>query len=100
MIISAREGNRCAWPPCCHEAASSDKVALRAGRGQTISVAAHGRRAAQKPFYYDKEFMPIEKALHPDTILDWAQNRPAALEHTPRRPGRLLVPGYGNVGEG
>src|SRR6516165_3483824 len=32
-----------------------------------------------KPFYYDKG-LPIEKALHPDTILAWAQNG-QLLEH-------------------
>src|SRR6201982_1098089 len=45
-----------------------------------------------KPFYYDKG-LPIEKALHPDTILAWAQNG-QLLEHLHGAPVRLLVPGW------
>jgi DMSO/TMAO reductase YedYZ molybdopterin-dependent catalytic subunit len=44
------------------------------------------------PFYYDKA-LPIEKALHPDTILAWAQNG-RLLEHLHGAPVRLLVPGW------
>ena len=45
-----------------------------------------------QPFYYDKG-VPLEKALHPDTILAWAQNG-EALEHLHGAPVRLLVPGW------
>jgi DMSO/TMAO reductase YedYZ molybdopterin-dependent catalytic subunit len=45
-----------------------------------------------EPFYYDKG-LPIEKALHPDTILAWAQNG-QLLEHLHGAPIRLLVPGW------
>ncbi len=45
-----------------------------------------------QPFYYDKG-LPIEKALHPDTILAWAQNG-QLLEHLHGAPVRLLVPGW------
>jgi DMSO/TMAO reductase YedYZ molybdopterin-dependent catalytic subunit len=45
-----------------------------------------------KPFYYDKG-LPIEKALHPDTILAWVQNG-RLLEHLHGAPVRLLVPGW------
>ena len=45
-----------------------------------------------KPFYYDKG-LPIEKALHPDSILAWAQNG-QLLEHLHGAPVRLLVPGW------
>jgi len=44
------------------------------------------------PFYYDKG-LPLEKALHPDTILAWAQNG-ELLEHLHGAPMRLLVPGW------
>jgi DMSO/TMAO reductase YedYZ molybdopterin-dependent catalytic subunit len=44
------------------------------------------------PFYYDKG-LPVEKALHPDTILAWAQNG-ELLEHLHGAPIRLLVPGW------
>jgi DMSO/TMAO reductase YedYZ molybdopterin-dependent catalytic subunit len=45
-----------------------------------------------EPFYYDKG-LTIEKALHPDTILAWAQNG-QLLEHLHGAPVRLLVPGW------
>ena len=45
-----------------------------------------------EPFYYDKG-LPLEKALHPDTILAWAQNG-ELLEHLHGAPIRLLVPGW------
>lgn len=44
------------------------------------------------PFFYDKG-LPVEKALHPDTILAWAQNG-ELLEHLHGAPIRLLVPGW------
>jgi DMSO/TMAO reductase YedYZ molybdopterin-dependent catalytic subunit len=44
------------------------------------------------PFYYDKG-LPLEKALHPDTMLAWAQNG-ELLEHLHGAPMRLLVPGW------
>ena len=44
------------------------------------------------PFYYDKG-LPLEKALHPDTILAWAHNG-ELLEHLHGAPIRLLVPGW------
>ena len=45
-----------------------------------------------QPFYYDKG-LPLEKALHPDTMLAWAQNG-ELLEHLHGAPMRLLVPGW------
>lgn len=45
-----------------------------------------------EPFFYDKG-LPLEKALHPDTILAWAQNG-ELLEHLHGAPIRLLVPGW------
>jgi len=44
------------------------------------------------PFLYDKG-LPIEKALHPDTILAWAMNG-ELLEHLHGAPVRLVVPGW------
>ena len=44
------------------------------------------------PFFYDKG-LPIEKALHPDTLLAVAQNG-KRLEHLHGAPVRLLVPGW------
>jgi DMSO/TMAO reductase YedYZ molybdopterin-dependent catalytic subunit len=51
-----------------------------------------GNDPAIEPFYYDK-CLPLEKALHPDTILAWAQNG-ERLEHLHGAPVRLLVPGW------
>ena len=45
-----------------------------------------------EPFYYDKG-LPVEKALHPDTILAWAMNG-ELLEHLHGAPVRLVVPGW------
>lgn len=45
-----------------------------------------------EPFYYDKA-LPVEKALHPDTILAWAMNG-ELLEHLHGAPVRLVVPGW------
>ena len=45
-----------------------------------------------EPFFYDKG-LPLQKALHPDTILAYAQNG-QALEHLHGAPIRLLAPGW------
>jgi DMSO/TMAO reductase YedYZ molybdopterin-dependent catalytic subunit len=45
-----------------------------------------------EPFFYDKG-LPLEKALHPDTILAWAMNG-ELLEHLHGAPVRLVVPGW------
>ena len=45
-----------------------------------------------EPFFYDKG-LPLQKALHPDTILAYAQNG-QLLEHLHGSPIRLLVPGW------
>jgi DMSO/TMAO reductase YedYZ molybdopterin-dependent catalytic subunit len=45
-----------------------------------------------EPFLYDKG-LPLEKALHPDTILAWAMNG-ELLEHLHGAPVRLVVPGW------
>lgn len=44
------------------------------------------------PFFYDKG-LPLEKALHPDTILAWSMNG-ELLEHLHGAPVRLVVPGW------
>jgi DMSO/TMAO reductase YedYZ molybdopterin-dependent catalytic subunit len=49
-------------------------------------------KSGTQPFYYDKG-LPLEKALHPDTMLAWAQNG-ELLEHLHGAPMRLLVPGW------
>jgi DMSO/TMAO reductase YedYZ molybdopterin-dependent catalytic subunit len=55
----------------------------------------HGLPPSDTPvplFNYDKG-LPMEKALHPDTILAWAQNG-EALDHVHGAPVRLVVPGW------
>src|SRR5438445_108352 len=57
---------------CVNEAGLTAKSLYVRAEGNDLGVpptAAEGT----KPFYYDKG-LPIEKALHPDTILAWAQN--------------------------
>lgn len=44
------------------------------------------------PFNYDKG-LPLEKALHPDTLLAWAMNG-QYLDHIHGAPLRLVVPGW------
>ena len=45
-----------------------------------------------EPFAYDKG-LPLDKALHPDTLLAWALNG-EALTHHHGAPLRLVVPGW------
>ena len=85
-------------------AAVLQAVGLRAG---AVSVRAEGRdvgtpspemmglpppAAPIEPFAYDKG-LPLDKALHPDTLLAWALNG-EALTHHHGAPVRLVVPGW------
>src|SRR6266436_4492477 len=91
MILSAREWTGVALAAVLNEAGLTAKSLYVRAEGNDLGVpptAAEGT----KPFYYDKG-LPIEKALHPDTILAWAQNG-QLLEHLHGAPVRLLVPGW------
>jgi DMSO/TMAO reductase YedYZ molybdopterin-dependent catalytic subunit len=91
MILSASEWTGVPLASVLHEAGLAAKSLYVRAEGNDLGVpptAAEGT----KPFYYDKG-LPIEKALHPDTILAWAQNG-QLLEHLHGAPVRLLVPGW------
>jgi DMSO/TMAO reductase YedYZ molybdopterin-dependent catalytic subunit len=91
MILSASEWTGVPLATVLHEAGLTAKSLYVRAEGNDLGVpptAAEGT----KPFYYDKG-LPIEKALHPDTILAWAQNG-QLLEHLHGAPVRLLVPGW------
>jgi DMSO/TMAO reductase YedYZ molybdopterin-dependent catalytic subunit len=91
MILSASEWTGVPLAAVLHEAGLTAKSLYVRAQGNDLGVpptAAEGT----KPFYYDKG-LPIEKALHADTILAWAQNG-QLLEHLHGAPARLLVPGW------
>ena len=91
MILSASEWTGAPLAAVLEEAGLTDKATYVRAEGWDEGVpdtAAPGT----EPFLYDKG-LPREKALHPDTILAWAQNG-QPLEHLHGAPVRLLVPGW------
>jgi DMSO/TMAO reductase YedYZ molybdopterin-dependent catalytic subunit len=91
MILSAGEFTGVPLASVLASAGLTHKAAHVRVEGWDRGVPATAKPGTQ-PFYYDKG-LPIEKALHPDTILAWAQNG-EALEHIHGAPIRLLVPGW------
>lgn len=91
MILSASEWTGVPLAAVLNEAGLTAKSLYVRAEGNDIGVPATAA-AGTKPFYYDKG-LPIQKALHPDTILAWAQNG-QLLEHLHGAPVRLLVPGW------
>jgi DMSO/TMAO reductase YedYZ molybdopterin-dependent catalytic subunit len=91
MILSASEWTGVSLAAVLHEAGLTPKSLYVRAEGNDLGVPPAAPQGT-KPFYYDKG-LPIEKALHPDTILAWAQNG-QLLEHLHGAPARLLVPGW------
>jgi DMSO/TMAO reductase YedYZ molybdopterin-dependent catalytic subunit len=91
MILSASEWTGVPLAAVLHEVGLTAKSLYVRAEGNDIGVPATAAEGTQ-PFYYDKG-LPIQKALHPDTILAWAQNG-QLLEHLHGAPVRLLVPGW------
>jgi DMSO/TMAO reductase YedYZ molybdopterin-dependent catalytic subunit len=91
MILSASEWTGVPLAAVLNAAGLSDKSLYVRAVGNDEGVPATAAEGT-KPFYYDKG-LPIQKALHPDTILAWAQNG-QLLEHLHGAPVRLLVPGW------
>jgi len=91
MILSASEWTGVSLAAVLHEAGLTPKSLYVRAEGNDLGVPPTAPEGT-KPFYYDKG-LPIEKALHPDTILAWAQNG-QLLEHLHGAPVRLLVPGW------
>ncbi len=91
MILSASEWTGTSLAAVLNEAGLTGRaVAVRAeGWDKGLPPQADPRT---EPFFYDKG-LPVEKALHPDTLLAWAQNG-QLLEHLHGAPVRLLVPGW------
>ncbi len=91
MILSASEWTGVPLAAVLNEAGLTAKSLYVRAEGNDQGVPPTAAQGT-KPFYYDKG-LPIEKALHPDTILAWAQNG-QLLEHLHGAPVRLLVPGW------
>ena len=91
MILSASEWTGVPLAAALNEAGLTAKSRYVRAEGNDLGVPPTAAEDT-KPFYYDKG-LPIEKALHPDTILAWAQNG-QLLEHLHGAPARLLVPGW------
>ena len=91
MILSASEWTGAPLAAILNEAGLTGKAVAVRAEGWDNGVPATADPGTE-PFYYDKG-LPIEKALHPDTILAWAQNG-QLLEHLHGAPIRLLVPGW------
>jgi DMSO/TMAO reductase YedYZ molybdopterin-dependent catalytic subunit len=91
MILSASEWTGVPLATVLNLAGLTDQSLYVRSAGNDIGVPATAAEGTQ-PFYYDKG-LPIQKALHPDTILAWAQNG-QLLEHLHGAPVRLLVPGW------
>jgi DMSO/TMAO reductase YedYZ molybdopterin-dependent catalytic subunit len=91
MILSASEWTGVPLAAVLYEAGLTAKSLYVRAEGNDLGVPATAAEDA-KPFYYDKG-LPMEKALHPDTLLAWAQNG-QLLEHLHGAPVRLLVPGW------
>ena len=91
MILSASEWTGVPLAAVLNAAGLSDKSLYVRAVGNDDGVPASAAEGT-KPFYYDKG-LPIHKALHPDTLLAYAQNG-QLLEHLHGAPVRLLVPGW------
>ena len=91
MILSASEWTGVPLAAVLNAAGLDDKSLYVRAIGNDEGVPATAAEGTL-PFYYDKG-LPMQKALHPDTILAYAQNG-QLLEHLHGAPVRLLVPGW------
>ena len=91
MILSASEWTGVPLAAVLNEAGLTGRATHVRAEGWDKGVPASASPGTE-PFFYDKG-LPIEKALHPDTLLAVAQNG-QLLEHLHGAPVRLLVPGW------
>lgn len=91
MILSAGEFTGVPLATVLARAGLGPKAAHVRAEGWDLGVPVQAA-AGTPPFYYDKG-LPLEKALHPDTLVAWAQNG-ERLQHLHGAPVRLLVPGW------
>ena len=91
MILSACEWTGTPLAAVLNDAGLTDKGLYIRTEGWDVGVPVTAAPGTE-PFLYDKG-LPREKALHPDTLLVWAQNG-QLLEHLHGAPVRLIVPGW------
>ena len=91
MILSASEWTGVPLVAVLNDAGLTGRATHVRAEGWDKGVPAPAAPGTE-PFFYDKG-LPIEKALHPDTILAVAQNG-QLLQHLHGAPVRLLVPGW------
>jgi DMSO/TMAO reductase YedYZ molybdopterin-dependent catalytic subunit len=91
MILSAGEFTGVPLAAVLERAGLGSKAAHARVEGWDQGVPASASPGTEA-FFYDKG-LPLEKALHPDTILAWAMNG-ELLEHLHGAPVRLVVPGW------
>ncbi len=91
MILSASEWTGVPLAAVLNEAGLTGRATHVRAEGWDKGVPASAAEGTE-PFFYDKG-LPLEKALHPDTLLAVAQNG-QMLEHLHGAPVRLLVPGW------
>ena len=91
MILSASEWTGVPLAAVLNDAGLTGRATHVRAEGWDKGVPAPAAPGTE-PFFYDKG-LPIEKALHPDTILAVAQNG-QLLQHLHGAPVRLLVPGW------
>lgn len=91
MILSASEWTGVPLAAVLNDAGLTGKATHVRGEGWDKGIPATAVEGTE-PFYYDKA-LPLEKALHPDTLIAVAQNG-QLLEHLHGAPARLIVPGW------
>ena len=91
MILSGSEWTGVPLAAILNEAGLTGRATHIRAEGWDEGVPATAEEGTE-PFFYDKG-LPLQKALHPDTILAYAQNG-QILEHLHGAPIRLLVPGW------
>ena len=91
MILSASEWTGVPLAAVLNDAGLTGRATHVRAEGWDKGVPATAVPGTE-PFFYDKG-LPIEKALHPDTMLAVAQNG-QLLEHLHGAPVRLMVPGW------
>ena len=91
MILSAGEFTGVPLAAVLERAGVGPRAAHVRVEGWDYGVPASATPGTE-PFFYDKG-LPLEKALHPDTILAWSMNG-ELLEHLHGAPVRLVVPGW------
>ena len=91
MILSASEWTGVPLAAVLNDAGLTGRATHVRGEGWDKGLPGTAVEGTE-PFYYDKA-LPLEKALHPDTLIAVAQNG-QRLQHLHGAPARLIVPGW------